>query len=123
MSPRFSIVAVLLGVLCCPMAVSGTERPVPIAGTTEQSAPKVTDGRTVHDDATQVRPVVLPRKYSTVDLSRLPLPLNFGPLVIGAYHIFPAQEPGPYVGPPTRIWGLGFGTSLWRDPVTGWPET
>lgn len=44
-----------------------------------------------------------------------------GPVGIGEFHIFPARETGPYPGPPLRIWGNGFGTSLWRDPVTGWP--
>jgi hypothetical protein len=40
---------------------------------------------------------------------------------IGSYHIFPARESGPYKSPPLTIWGQGFGTSLWRDPITGWP--
>ena len=44
-----------------------------------------------------------------------------GPVGIGEFHVFPAREPGPYGSPPLRIWGTGFGTSLWRDPVTGWP--
>ena len=44
-----------------------------------------------------------------------------GPFGIGEFHIFPARESGPYLGPPRRIWGHGIGTSLWRDPVTGWP--
>jgi hypothetical protein len=42
---------------------------------------------------------------------------------IGSYHIPLALEPGPYYGPPTTIWGQGFGTSLWRDPITGRPIT
>ena len=37
---------------------------------------------------------------------------------VSEVHIFPGRESGP--GPPLRIWGHGFGTSLWRDPVTGW---
>ena len=44
-----------------------------------------------------------------------------GPVGIGRFHIFPAQETGPNLGPAKRIWGDGFGTSLWRDPITGWP--
>jgi hypothetical protein len=40
---------------------------------------------------------------------------------IAEVHIYPARESGPYLGPPLHIWGNGFGTSLWRDPVTGWP--
>jgi len=45
----------------------------------------------------------------------------FGIFGISETHIFPGWESGPYVGPPLRIWGNGFATSLWRDPVTGWP--
>ncbi len=44
-----------------------------------------------------------------------------GPIWLGGYYIPPSQQPGPNVGPPLQIWGRGFGTSLWRDPVTGWP--
>ncbi len=44
-----------------------------------------------------------------------------GPFWLGGYYIPPSQQPGPNVGPPLQIWGRGFGTSLWRDPVTGWP--
>jgi hypothetical protein len=44
-----------------------------------------------------------------------------GVIGVGSYHIFPARESGPYRAPPLTIWGQGFGTSLWRDPVTGWP--
>jgi hypothetical protein len=40
---------------------------------------------------------------------------------VGSYHIFPARDSGPFRGPPLTIWGQGFGSSLWRDPVTGWP--
>ncbi len=45
----------------------------------------------------------------------------FGPLGLGGYFIPSSQEPGPYYGPPLQIWGRGFGTSLWRNPITGWP--
>ena len=44
-----------------------------------------------------------------------------GPFWLGGYYIPPSQQPGPNLGPPLQIWGRGFGTSLWRDPVTGWP--
>jgi hypothetical protein len=44
-----------------------------------------------------------------------------GPFGLGGYYIPPSQEPGPYSGPPLQIWGRGFGTSLWRNPITGWP--
>jgi hypothetical protein len=44
-----------------------------------------------------------------------------GPIGLGGYYIPPSQEPGPYYGPPLQIWGRGFGTSLWRNPITGWP--
>lgn len=40
---------------------------------------------------------------------------------VSEVHVFPSRESGPYPGPPLRIWGNGWGTSLWRDPVTGWP--
>jgi hypothetical protein len=40
---------------------------------------------------------------------------------LGSYHIPPSHENGPYAAPPLRIWGTGFGASLWRDPVTGRP--
>lgn len=46
----------------------------------------------------------------------------WGPIGIAGYHIFPAAESGPALGPPMRIWANGVGTSLWRNPVTGWPE-
>jgi hypothetical protein len=45
----------------------------------------------------------------------------FGTFGIAEVHIFPARESGPYLGPPLYIWGNGFGASLWRDPITGWP--
>lgn len=44
----------------------------------------------------------------------------FGIFGISETHIYPGRESGPYLGPPLRIWGNGFATSLWRDPVTGW---
>ncbi len=44
-----------------------------------------------------------------------------GPIGLGGYYIPSSQEPGPYYGPPLQIWGGGFGTSLWRNPITGWP--
>ncbi len=44
-----------------------------------------------------------------------------GPVGFGGYYIPPSQQPGPYYGPPLQIWGRGFGTSLWRNPITGWP--
>jgi hypothetical protein len=40
---------------------------------------------------------------------------------ISEVHIYPGRESGPYLGPPLHIWGNGFSTSMWRDPVTGWP--
>jgi len=45
----------------------------------------------------------------------------WGPIGIGEFHIFPARQTGENFGPPLRIWGHGFGTSLWRDPITGHP--
>lgn len=43
-----------------------------------------------------------------------------GPVGLRGYYTPPSQEPGPYYGPPLQIWGRGSGTSLWRNPVTGW---
>jgi hypothetical protein len=45
----------------------------------------------------------------------------FGIIGIAEVHIFPGRQSGPYLGPPLTLWGNGFGASLWRDPVTGWP--
>lgn len=44
-----------------------------------------------------------------------------GMFYLGTYHIPPSNLSGPMLGPPRYIWTNGFGTSLWRDPVTGWP--
>lgn len=44
----------------------------------------------------------------------------FGTFGLAEVHVYPSRESGPYLGPPLRIWGNGFGTSMWRDPVTGW---
>ena len=65
-------------------------------------------------------------RYDPRDLYREFLRQNkwrriWGPIGVGEFHIFPARETGPNLGPPLRIWGHGFGTSLWRDPVTGHP--
>ena len=45
----------------------------------------------------------------------------WGPVGVAGYHLFPSQETGENAGPPREIWTNGWGTSLWRDPVTGWP--
>jgi hypothetical protein len=50
-----------------------------------------------------------------------PRDLRFGPFRIAAWHVYPAEEVGPFYGPPLRIWGVGVGASLWRDPITGRP--
>ena len=44
-----------------------------------------------------------------------------GMLYLGTYHVPPGSVSGRNLGPPRYIWTNGFGTSLWRDPVTGWP--
>lgn len=44
----------------------------------------------------------------------------FGIVGVAEMHIYPAQASGGNLGPPLRIWGHGFGASMWRDPVTGW---
>ena len=54
-------------------------------------------------------------------LDKLRFKRIWGPMGIAGYHIYPAHESGPYRGPPQQIWTNGWATSLWRDPVTGWP--
>ena len=44
-----------------------------------------------------------------------------GPIGYRGYYTPVGLEPGPYYGPPLQIWGRGSGTSLWRNPITGWP--
>jgi hypothetical protein len=122
MSPKFSIVSVLVSVLAFALMTSATERRDPNVTTSSSLAPKATEHGTPQTEPNQARGVVLPDKDPTVDLSRTPFPLTFGTITVGAFHVFPARESGPHIGPPARIWGLGFATSLWRDPVTGWPE-
>ncbi|HEX9724134.1 MAG TPA: hypothetical protein VGC53_07605, partial [Vicinamibacteria bacterium] len=106
---------VLLSVLSYPVLVSSAEALV-VCPMTE-----AVQTETSRDGSTQAAEAVLTRKDLGVDLSNLALPVSHGPFELGAFHVFPAQEPGPYLGPPPKIWGLGFGTSLWRNPVAGWP--
>lgn len=44
-----------------------------------------------------------------------------GPIHVAGYHVPPGRDSGPFKGPPCRIYGVGFGASLWRDWVTGLP--
>ena len=37
------------------------------------------------------------------------------------YHLYPAQQAGRRDGP-LRLFSGGWNYSLWRDPVTGWPD-
>lgn len=37
------------------------------------------------------------------------------------YHLYPSQQTGPENWPPTP-YAAGMGYSIWRNPVTGWPE-
>lgn len=37
------------------------------------------------------------------------------------YHLYPSQQTGPDAWPPHPFSG-GMNYSLWRNPVTGWPE-
>jgi hypothetical protein len=65
-------------------------------------------------------------KYDPFELHaysrRFPRPKRLkGPLVLGEYSLPPAQDTGPYLGPPLKLYGTGFGASVWRDPVTGRP--
>ncbi len=44
-----------------------------------------------------------------------------GPLGLAPYYIPAAHQPGLNLGPPRQLFGHGSGTTLWRDPITGWP--
>ncbi len=37
------------------------------------------------------------------------------------YHLYPSQQTGPVRWPP-RLYAGGMNYSLWRHPITGWPE-
>ena len=37
------------------------------------------------------------------------------------YHLYPSQQAGPEGWPP-KLHAGGMNYSIWRDPVTGWPE-
>jgi hypothetical protein len=37
------------------------------------------------------------------------------------YHLYPAQQSGPDDWPP-QLYAGGHNYSIWRNPVTGWPE-
>jgi hypothetical protein len=102
--------------LSYPALVSGVEALV------QRRIAEPPQTETSPNGSTQAAEAVLTWKDFGVDLSTLALPVSHGPFELGAFHVFPAQEPGPHLGPPTRIWGLGFGTSLWRNSVAGWPE-
>lgn len=59
-------------------------------------------------------------KYDPFELQaysqRFPQPKQLkGPLRVGDQYVPPAQDTGPYLGPPLRIYGNGFGTSLLRS--------
>lgn len=45
----------------------------------------------------------------------------FGPVGLASYQPPIGHDPGPYPGPPLRIFARGWGASLWRDPITGRP--
>ena len=37
------------------------------------------------------------------------------------YHLYPSQQSGPENWPP-HLYGGGMNYSIWRNPVTGWPD-
>lgn len=121
MSPKKVTALAILGLLLSVAAPAAGAEKVPAEPARVERTPPTPTQSPTHDGTTPEQAVVVPWKGAVVDMSRDPMPIVVGPLVVGAFHIFPALEPGPYIGPPARIWGLGFGTSLWRDPVTGWP--
>lgn len=122
MSPKFSILLLLIGGFF-PTVVSGVERNGSPGNVTERRSASDKDTREAKAATNEVEESFLIGTDFRFDVSRLPLPWSYGPISIGAYHVSLAREPGPHRGPPTRIWGLGFGTSLWMNPVTGWHES
>ncbi len=38
------------------------------------------------------------------------------------YHLYPTQKAGRDNRPPLGMYAGGWNYSVWRDPVTGWPE-
>ena len=38
------------------------------------------------------------------------------------YHLYPAQQTGPEDWPP-QLYSGGMNYSIWRNPITGWPES
>jgi hypothetical protein len=94
------------------------------AGLALAQEPSRTDGRpSVPSRVEEPEARILVPISPLVDLEREPRTFELrNGLVIGAFHLYPTWEPGPYGGPPARIWRPGsWGVTLWRDPVTGWP--
>jgi hypothetical protein len=120
MSPR-ALWPILVALLSYPTAVVSMEGNVPAAPATlpPTSNEMVREAR---NDGAQINRAVLVGKDFHIDVSREPRPLTYGPFKLAAFHVFPTQVPGPSIGPPTKLWDSGFGTSLWRNAVTGWPE-
>jgi hypothetical protein len=44
-----------------------------------------------------------------------------GPVYLAGFHVPAVRDCGSFQGPLSRIFGVGFGASLWRDWVTGFP--
>ncbi|HEX9723953.1 MAG TPA: hypothetical protein VGC53_06685 [Vicinamibacteria bacterium] len=104
--PVFALIAILTFVVSHP-------------ATAQQDEAKEEGKKSIKDylDVYYHDPAELGKLWQEAERSK---PL-IGPLGLGGYYIPPSQEPGSYYGPPLQIWGRGFGTSLWRNPITGWP--
>ena len=104
--PRWVVIA--LAVMWCGSAAEAQDR-------SEKTRDEL--DRIQYDFSFDYDPAELRENYvETLRWKRL-----WGPIGIAGYHIHPAAESGPYPGPPLRFWSNGWGTSLWRDSVTGWP--
>lgn len=120
MSPKvlWPFVFALLG---SPSFVLATEPDAVVERTSTQPASDELV-RDAQEHRARTQNAILLRKDFHADLSREPMPLTRGPFRLAAFHVFPTQRPGPYLGSPMKLWGSGFGTTLWRNAVTGWPE-
>jgi hypothetical protein len=97
-----------------------------VSGSARQESPTQTDKEHSQPEVTTEKKIVVDfsdeYEHLSEDLERnLRWKKLLGKVGIAEVNIFPARETGPYLGPPMRLWGNGWGTSMWRDPITGWP--
>jgi hypothetical protein len=115
----------LAACVLAPAFSSPSPSPSPSSRSRQESATRTEDKTSPPDVSTEKKIVVdFSDEYEHLseDLERnLRWKRLLGKFGIAEVHIYPARETGPYLGPPMRIWGNGWGTSMWRDPITGWP--